>query len=424
MDYNQAINFMDSLTNYEIKRNENYNENNYSVSVMSELAKKAKIHINNGRIFHVAGTNGKGTCAHAFYSLLLANNISCGLYTSPHITDIKERILLDDEKISEKDFASCVSYIKNSFDKMEKKPTYFDFLTAVAMRYFIIKKCKWIVLETGMGGRLDSTNVFNAEICAITSLGLDHTHKLGNTIEKIAFEKAGILKPEAPVILGKISENAKKIIFERAHELNCPVYEFGRDFTVENFQLNLKHGTKFNYKPGNISVKIKALDNGLKINIPVAIKAAEIAGFKIVNDFNAFHAPCRFEIIKSNPYAILSGAHNEQAAAMLVSTLKALFPKKKFHFVLGFLKGKNYKAFFEQIKNIAQKITVYKIQNQNDNLKEVYNWLKSLFPSARAANTPFELNERIKSPDCGVVIFTGSFYLCSQILKEKRLIFR
>ncbi len=422
MDYKESIRFLNSLNNFEVKRDAKYKKS-YTLKAIKELNRILDLNEYKPKIFHVAGTNGKGTCATAFSSLLIANDIRTGLYTSPHILSIRERIKVDNENISVQDFIWSISQIKRIIERIKPSPTYFDVLTSAAMLHFQKKNCSWVVLETGLGGRLDSTNVYIPTVCAITSIGIDHTDKLGSDEKSIALEKAGILKSGVPVVLGKLNSNARNVIVSKAKELNCSVSEFGKDFYVMHKTVSLKNNTHFFYRPDNMPVSIDSVIDSVSVNASIAIRSAKVAGIKSFNGFKSFNLPGRFDIINENPLAVISGAHNAAAAKDLYMTLINLFKGKTIHFVLGFLKNKDFLGFFSEIKNIASAITIYPIENINDNSGEVFKELEFRFEEIELANSFEDLQTRINNLNTDLIVFSGSFYLCSQVLQKKEKIF-
>jgi dihydrofolate synthase/folylpolyglutamate synthase len=194
-------------------------------------------------VIHVTGTNGKGSTSKAIHDILKGHGYNVGL--SPHLTNITERIRINSNPIKEQEFVEILNEMIMPIEKMDTKedmsPSFFEIMTALALKYFSSKKVDVVVLEVGLGGRLDATNVVNSDVSVITTVQYDHMNLLGNTLEEIAFEKSGIIKKANNVVLGNISESAKKVIYERANEVGInKLFEFGKDYNYSNaiFSLN------------------------------------------------------------------------------------------------------------------------------------------------------------------------------------------
>ncbi len=198
--YAKALRFLATLSDFERLRIVRYNNDNFNLDRMRALLKKLSNPQDQFRSVHIAGTKGKGSTCAMVAAMLQATGYKVGQYTSPHLVDVRERICINGQMISQADFARLVRVIAPIVAKSKPMPTYFDVLTAIAFKYFAEQKVELAVVETGLGGRLDSTNVIKPEVTAITSISRDHTAQLGNTLGQIATEKAGILKHGVPAI--------------------------------------------------------------------------------------------------------------------------------------------------------------------------------------------------------------------------------
>jgi|LSQX01.1.fsa_nt_gb dihydrofolate synthase/folylpolyglutamate synthase len=317
------------------------------------LAELGNPHLNR-RFIHIAGTSGKGSTCAFLSSILLAAGYKTGLYSSPVVLNFNERIQVNGVNISNDALARLVSSIAGAAERIVshgcRKPTFFELTTALAFLYFRERNCDITVLETGLGGRLDATNVIKTPlVSAITNIGLDHTDVLGDTIEQIAGEKAGIIKENGTVVLYTQSETVHKIISDscrrNAASLKiAPVDKAvitrssldGLSFQYGCFSgLELAAAGSYQVKNAAMAVSIaKALmDKGLDINAASVKKGLKSTRW-----------PGRFEVMQKNPVVIVDGAHNPQKTEALMESLKALFPLKKISFVVGILSDKDHIA--------------------------------------------------------------------------------
>lgn len=313
------------------------------------------------KFIHIAGTNGKGSTSAMLDSVLRAAGYKTGLYTSPYIRVFNERMRVNGENISDDELASLTEYIKPIAEKMSDKPTEFELITALAFEYFARHECEVVILEAGMGGRLDSTNIIDTSVLSvITGIALDHTAFLGDTVEKIAFEKAGIIKPSVPVIFGGTDASAKSVISARANELLSPfgtvdynsltVKEMSLDGTVFDFgeYSELKISLLGSYQPRNAAIVISAVkilrENGFEISESAMREGLSSASWQ-----------GRFEILSKDPLVIFDGAHNPQGIEAAVESIKLYFKEEKVALVTGVLRDKDYTYIAERLSTIASK---------------------------------------------------------------------
>jgi dihydrofolate synthase/folylpolyglutamate synthase len=295
---------------------------------------------------HVAGTNGKGSTVSMIASMLKAAGIRTGTFTSPHLVSFTERIQVDDERISEEDVLRLAENIRERVESAgDLNPTFFEFVTAMALVYFREQGVEWAVVETGMGGRFDATNVISPDITVITTVGLDHRDFLGETLPEIAYEKAGIIKGGVPLVLAPQAGDALNTILKAAKEKNVAVYKYGNDFKAE-IQEMTQAGVRFDYMSFGLNpqpaTEIKGLFTPLTgsyqaINGAVAVKTAEIVlkSHKppvddipgvIRSGLSGTYWPGRCELVKLKEIPILlDGAHNPEAALALSETLSNVY---------------------------------------------------------------------------------------------------
>ena len=311
------------------------------------------------KFVHVAGTNGKGSFCSMLDSILRAEGYNVGLYTSPYITEFNERMRVGGENISNRELAEITEYVKPIADSMQDKPTEFELITAIAFEFFKRRGCDVVVLEAGMGGRLDSTNIINTSLLSvITGIALDHTAFLGDTVEKIAAEKAGIIKCGVPVLYGGDSESAAEVISARAVECASPMLR--PDYTeIKNLKSDL-NGSSFDYKerseikinllglyqPRNASLVIEAVSILNSIGIAVSDRAL----YKGLFDARW---SARFEVLCREPLVIFDGAHNPEGICAAVDSIRYYFGDKRVVAVTGVLADKDYRFIASKLSLVA-----------------------------------------------------------------------
>ncbi len=296
------------------------------------------------RCVHVAGTNGKGSTVSMITSLLKGAGILTGTFTSPHLVSFTERIQVDGKRIGEEDVLALAGRIMKEVERDGTlKPTFFEFATAIAFLYFKNREVQWAVIETGMGGRFDATNVLDPDVTVITPVGLDHREFLGGTIPEIAAEKAGIIKRGVPLVLAPQEEGALGAILEAAGEKAAPVHKYGEDFGADIREMTSK-GVRFDYwsRGGGLRFEIRDLFTPLTgayqaVNGAVAVRAAELVLLSrgvspdVIADIVRAGLPKtswpgRCELVSFRGMSVLlDGAHNPGAARALSETLRTVF---------------------------------------------------------------------------------------------------
>ena len=297
------------------------------------------------RTIHVAGTNGKGSVAAMLTAILQAAGYSAGLYTSPHLVHFNERIRIDGRPVSDPEIVDTYRAIRK-VQKGDREPTFFEFTTAMALHLFKRHGVDWAVIETGMGGRLDATNVLAPELCIITNISLEHKGYLGTTIAAIAHEKAGIIKPRTPVVTGVRQPSAIAAVENQAARAGAPCYRMPRDFTSRRTPAG-----RFSYR--GLDHHWKDLATNLVgphqvENAGLALAAAEVLMRKDValqeahlrHGLNHAYWPGRLDIVCEEPLIILDGAHNLMAARNLGRYLAETYPGREIIMVAGILDDK------------------------------------------------------------------------------------
>ena len=321
------------------------------------------------KVIHIAGTNGKGSTAN-FIASTLAQKVKCGLFTSPYMVEINEEVKINGYPISDEDFFSYIEMIKPICEKLDKinlKNTYFEVMTALMYKYFYDKKVDVCVVETGLGGRLDSTNIVKKPIaCLITTISMDHTNILGNTIEEIAQNKAGIIKEDVPVFIYPQENSALDVIIKEASEKNAKIFDFKFD------EIKIKNENEiFNEFDFRSYKNIKTSLIG-EVQIYNACNAINLLDY-FKDEFNLskedirkgiFESknPGRLQIISKNPKVLIDGSHNKESIDALINSLKNFRYDK---LIVGFsvLKDKDYKYIIDKLSDLSYEIVITSVDN-------------------------------------------------------------
>src|SRR3989449_11557215 len=378
---------------------------------------------------HVTGTNGKGSTCAFLASIFRAAGHRVGLYTSPHLVKFNERIRVDGRMIADADVARLYAAVKPHTAAMAKRsetdqPTFFEVTTAMAFSYFAERKVDVAVVEVGMGGRLDATNVVIPDACVITRIGLEHTEHLGRTIERIAKEKSGILKPGVPVVT--VDQPAVRVIEARAKDLRCPLTVVGRDVHYSRQRFDLEGQDMLLDDGLSVEVRIPLLGAFQPENAAVAFAAAlavrekwKLTKTAIGKGLHAAKWPGRFQVVKREPTVIVDGAHNAPAAAALAESLQELFPGRKFSFVFGILNDKDLAGIAESLGPLAVQVVATKPKTprafEPEDLEKAFASFAPvvIVPDVRVAVTK-TLDAAAKDD---VVVVAGSIYTIGEALE-------
>jgi dihydrofolate synthase/folylpolyglutamate synthase len=330
MDYREAIDWLFSTQMFGIK---------LGLDGPRHLLKESLAYPAHGvKVIHVAGTNGKGSTCAMLDSIARACGKRCGLFTSPHLIDYRERIKVSGREISEEACAAMLADLREICERMETHPTFFEITLALAMRWFRKCECEIIILETGMGGRLDATTAVPADICVITPIGMDHMQWLGNTLEEIAMEKAGIFVTGKPVISAPQTPGAQFVLEKVANEVRAPI-----EFVSEPL----------------LGYPMSLAGDHQKWNAALAVAALHRAGLHLSSDSVRYGLsnvdwPGRFEVIR--PGVVLDGAHNPQSAGVLAATWRECYPGKKAGLVFSAVGGKDIGGILAILAPLASRI--------------------------------------------------------------------
>ena len=368
-------------------------------------------HLNNPhkdfKSIHIAGTNGKGSTAHMLSSILQESKYNVGLYTSPHLVDFRERIKINGVMI-EKDF--IVDFFKDNIDFFNHNSfSFFEMTVGLAFEYFKMKSVDIAVIETGMGGRLDSTNIIFPEVSVITNISYDHVQFLGNSIEDIAREKAGIIKSGIPVVIGEKQNDIVNIFINKAEEKKSRIF-FAEDFDVNEYECELKGS----YQNKNIKTAIAAIE--LLNNSEISINEKNIKdGLNKIIQNTGIRG--RWEIIGNKPLIICDIAHNIDAISIVINDLK-LINSNKIHFVLGFVNDKNLDSIVDlfpessnyyfarpNIERGLDELELQELFNNNNRIGKSYPSVAQAFKSA------------IKQSNLDDIIYVGgSTFVVSEVI--------
>lgn len=321
------------------------------------------------RYIHITGTNGKGSTAVMLASVLQEAGYTVGLFTSPHLRFYNERVKINGMDIPNRDLCAMAETVKPAVDGMEMIPSEFERFTAMAFLYFRQMKCDIVVLEVGLGGLLDCTNVIPApEAAVITNIGLEHTEYLGNTLPEIAAAKAGIIKPGADVVLYGQSEEVEKTVRDKCAACGCPIRvtdgarleQLGHSLSGQSFSYRDREGLHMRmlgtYQVSNAAVALDTIDI-------LRRRGWDIPEAAVRQGLSKATWPGRFEVLRTAPLVLVDGAHNPNGAEELVRCLRAYLPGKKLTFVMGVMADKDYGGMLDIIAPLARDFIVVTPQN-------------------------------------------------------------
>jgi len=418
MNYTDAKNFIE---------NKDIQKSVFGLETTAELLNRLGSPQDKIKVVHVAGTNGKGSVIAFLNKILICARLKTGTYTSPALTDFRENIKINNKKISKKDFAKLIELISSEVSKMIKDgfchPTRFEIETALAYLYFFKNNCDISLIETGMGGKLDATNAVKKPVMEIiTSVDFDHIQYLGNTLEKIASHKAGIIKPGTTVV--SINQNSKvNNEIENACKLNNCELIYADAARISNLKYSLKK-TTFDYKTicGNqIKARIELLGAYQPANAIIAIEAAEvlkkhfkISDTQICSGLKGAKWFGRFTVLSRKPLFILDGAHNAAAAKQLAKSLDIYLKGKNIIFIFGVFSDKDYKGILRETAHYAKKIIIIdapsdRALEQSKILEEIKKYNKCAFPSKNIEDAIKQSLENTNENDAIVAFGSLSF---------------
>lgn len=461
-DYQAALDYLYSRINYEKIGHMPYVAGNYRLDRMRALLDQLGRPQLASPIVHIAGTKGKGSTAAAIAAGLAGCDHTVGLYTSPHLLKLEERIKLNGECCSASDLVDLAQAMQAASARMHATapelghPTFFELTTAMGMLYFRQQSATAAVLEVGLGGRLDSTNVCQPAITVITSISLDHQAQLGSTIESIAGEKAGIVKQGIPIVCTALHPGARRVILDKAAELDAPAFLINRDFSVhwnptgseEFLETSIAATVTFQSHCDQLrrldatTWKIRSLGRHQADNLAGAIATLGIladAGWEldVTKLAAAIEADCpsgRLEVVGSQPVQVVDTAHNPASIIAGLEAIETHFPGKRLTAILSTSRDKDHVAMLQDLLPRCEHLIVTEFQGNPRALPvaELEQSAKSLLPTL--AHTPkrpptihaaplphqaWQLAHELAAPQ-DLIYATGSFFLAAEILESIR----
>ena len=432
--YDEAIKYLFNRTNYEQEKHLRYNVDTFNLKRMEHLLSLVGNPHTKVDTVHIAGTKGKGSTATMLARMLEANGYKVGLYTSPHVVDLHERIIVNSEMISRTAMLGLLNRIYKAVETVSKTsaPTFFEIMTAIAFMHFADTKADVAVIETGMGGRLDSTNVIKPKVVGITNLSFDHQKQLGNTIGEIAKEKAGIFKPGVPIVTVQQDPDAMRVLKAQAAAVKAPLSVTGVDIDFSHrFETSSEHGphnrvclttptSKFEHLRVPLLGIHQAVNCGLALAMLDKLKAC---GFDIDNDktiagLAKVKLPGRMEMICEDPRILIDGAHNAASIWALMYAIGQSIPYDSMIVIFGCNEDKDANGMLQELQFGADKVIFTRSNSAKakspDELVEMYAAISGkMCQSAPAIGEALRLAKSAVGKE-DLICITGSFYLIGQ----------
>ncbi|MGI5899845.1 MAG: bifunctional folylpolyglutamate synthase/dihydrofolate synthase [Christensenellales bacterium] len=377
------------------------------------------------KCIHVAGTNGKGSICAYIERVLRAQGYKTGLYTSPYLQRYNERIRVDGMPIDDDDLAVAVSKVKAAVDILHERdirPTEFEVGTAAAFLWFQMAGVDYAIIEVGLGGRLDPTNIITPLVSVIGNIGIDHEKILGDTVEQIAAEKAGIIKPGVPVVMYPQGESVRKVVEEVARRNSSPFIYVEKD-KIENVDVDLR-GASFGYAGFDIRINIpgkhQVLNGATALRALLALRELEIDGAEmgdesVVEGFKKAFWPGRLEWMSEN--IIIDGAHNPQGAKALADYVKDFLPGKKIALIFGVQQQKPYEGIAEELARVADFVLAVEPDSHKAlPAQELADLMQEKGVDSRRCDDLAQALDyaRVFAGDEGYIIIAGSLYLAGE----------
>lgn len=384
------------------------------------------------RAIHVGGTNGKGSTVSFLKHIYQAAGYTIGTFTSPALTRFNERITVDGQEISDDDLIEAGNIIYPLVKELEQTalgtPTEFEVVTMISIVYFArMTPCDLVIYEVGLGGRLDSTNVITPLVSIITNIGMDHMTQLGNTLESIAMEKAGIIKSGVAVITAAHQPNALEVIRQAAKKRQAKIYEYGTAFDIE-MMTDAENGQQFHYRSvfkayKNLGIKMKGRHQ--LINAAVALMAIDylrtyysilVDEKDIINGLKQTTWPGRFEVVSVSPNVVLDGAHNPEGAGALANAVNHYYKDKTINTLYASLSDKDNDTMVKEIEGISDHITFTTFDFPRAAEPEVLEQLSSHPNKKHSSNWQDTLKQMMKHAGKNdVLLVTGSLYFIAEV---------
>ena len=433
--YDQAMRYLFDATDYERQQKLRYNVTTFDLDRMNTLLKGLGNPQNKTKSIHIAGTKGKGSTATMLARMIQANGYKVGLYTSPHVSTLHERIVIDSEMISRKEMLGLINRIHPVIEKLSKKkdpPTFFEIMTAIAFLHFADSGVDFSVIETGLGGRLDSTNVVNPELVGITHISIDHQNLLGNTIDSIAKEKAGVIKKGIPVFTVPQEPVAMRILKKHATAMKAPLMVTGKDIDFSyRFESSREHGphtriclttpnSRFEHLRVPLPGEHQAINCGLALAMLDKLKyqGYNIDDQKAIGGLSKVELTGRMEMVSRDPRVLVDAAHNAASIRALIQAIGQHVPYDSMVIIFGCNKDKDVRGMLTELQYGADKVIFTRSNSP-----------KAVFPSdlvdiytevcGKMCQTALSLKEALRVAHSAVtredlICVTGSFYLVGQ----------
>jgi len=383
------------------------------------------------RSVHVTGTNGKGSVTKLLSNLMIEHGFQTGAYYSPHLSSFKERILVNEEFVPDELYLECFKEVQKFAKQMDQKgeahkPSFFEFTTAMAFCIFQRTKVETGAIEVGLGGRFDATNVLKSDVAVIVTVGYDHMHILGDTLEKIAFEKAGIIKDSIPTVCGETKPGPVEVIKKVCEEKRSELHLLSRDFIYENMQMKLNKN-RFDFKGLKNFEGLELTLNGEHqfLNASVALQAfllfADRMGFEVKEEavrraLKKTTHPGRFEVVGEKPRYIFDGAHNAPAAASLKKAVNTYLQGERLAGLVGILDDKDKVGVLSQIAPLFQRLMITRpVSHRATNPQETYEIARRYNDNVSFEPDPVKALETLKEERWSTIIITGSLYLVGYV---------
>ena len=424
MGYAAAVNYLYGLQKHGIKLGLDN-----TISLLSLLDNPQ----NYFQSIHIAGTNGKGSTSAVIASILQAAGFRTGLFTSPHLVSFTERIRVNNEEITEREVIELTEEIRSTIEGSGLNPTFFEFVTAMGFLYFKRKNIDWAVVETGMGGRLDATNVLLPEASVITSIGYDHREFLGDTLSAIAEEKAGIIKNGVPVITSAQEPSVMDVIKKKADEKESRLFVYGRDFSAAIKTEDANRSVFNYYGDSNLEDVVISLPGRHQVlNAALTLKTVEVISQKTLPHTSSLNPATiraglgnikwhgRLEFVSKEPPILIDGAHNPSAAEILADSLKEIFLRayRRIILIIGVMSDKDIRGIMAPLLPLAAEIiltaSAYERAASPDVLEGHTLSLGFSCRKAQCVADAITMAREIYS-EGDLIVITGSFYTIGEV---------
>jgi dihydrofolate synthase/folylpolyglutamate synthase len=426
VNYRQAEEYLRSFIDYEKIPGIPYASGSYSLKHIEEILHSMSDPHLAAKTIHIAGTKGKGSTAAMIAEVLSLSGYKTGLYTSPHLHTLRERIRVDGDLISQAQLAAVAAKIKPYFGAMNHRLTFFEALTILAFSYFKEEEVSFQVLEAGLGGRLDATNVTKPEVCVITPISLDHTEVLGDSLAKIAYEKASIIKPGCAVISSPQPEEASTVIAELCHRKGARLIQVGKDISYHKLGADLYHQLLVvNGQRSSYHLSLALLGDFQLENATAAVAVLEVLasqGYRISPEdisrgLVQVKWPGRFQILHRAPMVLADGAHNVASMKRLLENIKEYFNYKSLFLIIGISADKDIIGIIRELVSFSPQVMVTRSRHPRATFPSVLaaEFAKQGIRAQTAASVSEALSQTLsQASDKDLICVTGSLFVVAE----------